>query len=62
MFDVFKIDWNGEPILVEAVRDLDAAMMRVIGLRESSPGSYLIVSQSTGKKILFTDNGGIRRK
>jgi hypothetical protein len=61
MFNVFMIGRNDELVLIEAAKDLDAAMKRVMGLRDSSPGSYLIVSQITGKKILFTANGGIQR-
>jgi hypothetical protein len=61
MFNVFMIGGNNEPVLIETAKDLEAAMKRVMALRESSPGSYLIVSQITGKKILFTANGGIQR-
>ncbi len=61
MFDVFKIGGNGEPILLEAVQNLEDAMGRVIVLRESLPGDYVVVSQITGKKISFTANGGIQR-
>ena len=48
-------------VLIEAVRDLDAAITRVKELRESAPNSYLIVSEITGKKILFAANGAIKR-
>ena len=61
VFDVFKIGGNGEPILLEAVQNLEDAMGRVIVLRESLPGDYGVVSQITGKKISFTANGGIQR-
>ena len=61
MFDVFKIGGNGEPILLEAVQNLEDAMGRVIVLREGLPGDYVVVSQITGKKISFTANGGIQR-
>jgi hypothetical protein len=61
LFDVFKLAGNGEPILIEEARDLKAAVARVDGLRRNFPGDYLIVSQATGKRILFTANGEIRR-
>jgi len=61
LFDVFKIAGNGEPILIEATKDLKAAVTRVTGLRKSFPGDYLIVSQATGKRILFTSRGEIRQ-
>jgi hypothetical protein len=50
VFDVFKIDGNGEPILVEAIPSLEDAMGRVLVLRENLPGDYIVVSQITGKK------------
>ena len=50
VFDLFKIDIYGEPILLEAVQSLEAAMARVITLRESLPADYVVVSQITGKK------------
>jgi hypothetical protein len=61
VFDVFKIAGNGEPILIEATQDLKAAVTRVTSLRRNFPGDYLIVSQATGKRILFTSRGEIRR-
>ena len=61
VFDVFKIDGNGEPILIEAIHSLEATMAHVIVLRESLPCDYVVVSQVTGKKISFTAKGGIQR-
>lgn len=61
LFDVFKIAGNGEPILIEATKDLKSAVTRVSSLRKSFPGDYLIVSQATGKRTLFTSRGEIRR-
>jgi hypothetical protein len=61
LFDVFKIAGNGEPILIEATQDLKAAVTRVNSLRKNFPGDYLIVSQATGKRILFTSRGEIQR-
>ena len=61
LFDVFKIAGNGEPILIEGTQDLKAAVTLVTGLRKNFPGDYLIVSQATGKRILFTSCGEIQR-
>jgi hypothetical protein len=56
-FDVFKVAANGEPILIEVAQTLAAAKARIIGLQEWFPGNYLIVSQATGKRMLFTSAG-----
>jgi hypothetical protein len=61
VFDVFKIAGNGEPILVEGVPTLDAAIAHVMSLSASFPGEYLIISQATGRRILFTRHGTVRR-
>ena len=60
-FEVFKLAQDGAPVLLEAAENLDAAIAQVIALRENFPGQYLIVSRGTGKRILFTANGGIKR-
>jgi hypothetical protein len=60
-FDVFKIAGDGEPVLIQGAQSLKAAVTRVTSLRESFPGDYLIVSQATGKRTLFTSRGEIRR-
>src|SRR5258707_704757 len=60
-FDVFKIAPNGEPILVEGASSLDAAVARVVRLGECFPGEYVIASQATGRRILFTRQGIIKR-
>lgn len=60
-FDIFKIVKDGDPVWLEAAESLDAATTRVNALRESAPGDYMIFSQRTGKRIVFTARGGIRR-
>jgi hypothetical protein len=60
-FEVFRIAGNGEPILVEGDPTLDTAVARVVGLRACFPGEYLIVSQATGRRILFTNQRVINR-
>jgi len=59
LFDVFKVD--RVPVLLEAADNLDAAISRAIALRENFPGEYFIVSQATGRQIVFTSKGGIKR-
>jgi hypothetical protein len=54
LFDVFRIAKDGSQVLLEAADNLDAAISRVIALREDFPSHYLIVSQATGRRILFT--------
>jgi hypothetical protein len=60
-FDIFKIVQNGEPVWLEAAQSLETATARVNALRESAPGDYIILSQNTGKRIVFTARGGIKR-
>ena len=60
-FGVFKIAGNGEPILLEDTATLEAAVARVGGLRTCFPGEYLIVSQGTGRRILFTKQGVVKQ-
>jgi hypothetical protein len=59
-FEVFKIAGNGELVLLDGTATLDAAVERVVGLRAYFPGEYIIVSQTTGRKILFTKQGAAR--
>ena len=60
-FDIFKIAQDGEPVWLEAAQSLDAATARVNALRVNAPGDYMILSQRTGKRIVFTAGGGIKR-
>jgi len=60
-FDIFKIAQNGERVWLEAAQALDAATARVYALRESFPGDYMILSQRTGKRIVFTARGAMKR-
>lgn len=60
-FDIFKIVKYGDPVWLEAAESLDAATTRVNALRESAPSDCMIFSQRTGKRIVFTARGGIRR-
>jgi hypothetical protein len=60
-FGIFKIAKDGEPVWIEAAQSLEAATARVGALRESYPCDYMILSQRTGERIIFTARGGIRR-
>jgi len=60
-FDLFKIAGNGEPILVEGEPTLDTAVARVVSLRAYFPGEYMIVSQATGRRILFSKQRVIKQ-
>ncbi len=60
-FDLFKIAGNGEPVLLEGAATLDAAIARVVELQACFPGEYMIASQATGRRILFTKQGVIKR-
>jgi hypothetical protein len=60
-FDIFKIAQNGEYVWLEAAQRLDTATARVVALRESFPGDYIVLSQRTGKRIVFTARGGMKR-
>ena len=61
MYDIFKMAGNGEPVWLETRSPLDAALARVTELQENFPGEYVLVSQSTGKRIQVTASGGIHR-
>lgn len=60
-FDIFKLVDNEEPLLIESEQTLEAAMVRVGILRDVTPGDYLIVSRVTGKQILLTARGAVKR-
>lgn len=61
-FDIFRIAKGGELHWLEATETLEAAASRVNTLRQRSNGDYMILSHRTGKRILFTASGGIRRE
>jgi hypothetical protein len=52
---------NREPVPVEGAATLEAAVRCVLALRECFAGEYVIVSQATGKRIVFTRDGGMKR-
>jgi hypothetical protein len=54
-FDIFKLAQDGEPLWIEAATE------RVNALRQRVPSDYMVLSQRTGKRILFTVQGGIKR-
>jgi hypothetical protein len=60
-FDIFRIGGDGQPIWLETVETLELAMTCVNTLRESAASDYIILSQSTGKRIAIAAPGGIKR-
>jgi hypothetical protein len=60
-FDIMRVHKNDEPVVIEAAQSLEAAMVRANALRENDPGDYIVISRTTGMKILFSASGGIRR-
>ena len=60
-FDIFKASKDGEAILLETSETLELAIGRVTALWDSARSDYIVLSQRTGKRIMITAAGGIRR-
>lgn len=60
-FDIFQLVVDEDPVLIASEQSLGTAMARVSVLREATPGDYLIVSRVTGKQILLTARGAVKR-
>jgi hypothetical protein len=52
-YDIFRIESNGV-LWCDAVTTVETAKDRVQQLADSSPGTYLILNQTTGQRILVT--------
>jgi hypothetical protein len=52
-YDIFRIESNGV-LWCDAVTTVETAKDRVQKLADSSPGTYLILNQTTGQRILVT--------
>ena len=50
-FDIFRRDAGGNPVWVEAARDLEMAKSRIIELSASAPGTYVVFSQRSGRMV-----------
>jgi hypothetical protein len=50
-FDIFRRDSGGDPVWVEAARDLETAKRRIIELSASAPGQYVVFSQLSGRMV-----------
>jgi hypothetical protein len=50
-YDIFRRDAGGNPVWVEAVRDLETAKSRIIELSASTPGTYVVFSQRSGRMV-----------
>lgn len=62
-FDIFKIGTDGKPSWLETAESMDLAMAQVNALRAANlPCHYIILSQATGKRIVVTAKGEIRRE
>jgi hypothetical protein len=51
--DIFRIEANGV-LWRDAVTTVETAKDRIEKLADSSPGTYLILNQTTGQRILVT--------
>ena len=58
-FDILRVLNDGAPLWMEAAQTLEEAKARVQQLAATLPGSYVIFSQKTGKKILITPDGNV---
>lgn len=63
-FDILRVLKDGAPLWMEAAQTLEEARARVQQLAVTQPGSYVIFSQKTGKKILITpeDEASLQHK
>jgi hypothetical protein len=51
-YDIFRRDAaGGDPVWVEAARDLETAKSRIIELSASAPGTYAVFSQRSGRMV-----------
>ena len=52
--DIFRIDLNGNLIWLEPAQDMDSAKVRLRILGAVVPGKYIVVSQKTGNRTVFS--------
>jgi hypothetical protein len=52
-FDIFRQQPDGNAYWIEAAPDLEAATARVRILEKALPGQYIIVDETTGKKVFI---------
>jgi hypothetical protein len=52
--DIFRLESSGAALWCGAVTTVETAQDRVRELASSSPGSYLILNQTTGQRIVVT--------
>jgi hypothetical protein len=50
-YDIFRRDAGGDPVWVEAARDVETAKSRIIELSASAPGTYVVFSQRSGRMV-----------
>jgi hypothetical protein len=54
--DIFRVE-NGAPLWVESAATVEDAKARVEELAVRSPAEYLILDQTTGKKLVIKPDG-----
>jgi hypothetical protein len=52
--DIFRKDVRGNPVWVDAVRNLENARIRMAELAAALPGEYFVFDQKT-KKVIHTE-------
>ena len=50
-YDIFRKDYSGEPVWVEAVASLERAKLRMIELAALTPGQYTVLAQGDGHLV-----------
>jgi hypothetical protein len=50
-YDIFRRGATGDPVWVEAVRDLETAKTRIIELSAENPGQYVVFNQRNGRMV-----------
>jgi hypothetical protein len=57
-FDIFKKDFRGNPIWLDAVTDLETARLRLSQLASAIPGEYFAFDQRKKQIIASSNEGG----
>lgn len=56
-FDIFKIEPRGDVRWLQSATDIDVAKARLKVLGSATPGNYIVFSQKTGQRMVFTVDG-----
>ena len=60
-FDILTVATNGQPTWLESAESMELALKRANVLRANLRRDCVILSQATGKKMVVTAKGEIRR-